>query len=45
MPSFHLASSRVLENFFSCDMFAAGVQSSIIMNNAIFETHPPNLDY
>lgn len=45
MPSFHLASSSMLENFFSFNIFAAGVQSLIIKNNAIFETYPPNLDY
>lgn len=45
MPLFQLASSSVLENFFSFNIFAAGVQSSIIKNNAIFETHLPDLDY
>lgn len=41
----HLASSSVLGNFFSFNIFPAGVQSLIIKNNAIFKTHPPNLNY
>lgn len=41
----HLGSSSVLGNFFSFNIFPAGVQSSIIKNNAIFKTYPPNLNY